>query len=100
AVDSPAFFQHVRYHESTLHDEPCMKRLGTFLNQYGFARNLAFTFLAISVALAVKHRFEPRPELARYAITAAGAGALLFYRYLKFYRQYAFELYSTFAGRK
>jgi len=36
----------------------------------------------------------------KYDATDAVGGVLLLYRYLKFFRQYSYELFNTFAGRK
>ncbi len=39
------------------------------------------------------------PELTRDAIIATVVGILLFYRFLKFYRQHSYELFNLYAGR-
>jgi hypothetical protein len=36
----------------------------------------------------------------KYGIAAAIGAVLLFYRYLKFYRQNSYELFNTYAGRR
>jgi hypothetical protein len=96
-----ALFLHVRYSAATLADEKLMARLKGFLGQYGFARNLAFTSLLIAAVMAAKiWMASPAPPgLAREAFVALGVGILLFYRFLKFYRQHSFELFNAYAGR-
>ena len=95
-----ALFLFVRYHADILCNEKLLARLDTFLSRYGFARNLAFTSLVVGAALLVKSRFGSDPHLVRYAWTALVVGILLFYRYLKFFRQYSFELFNTYSGLK
>lgn len=98
-----ALFLHVRFHPQILSNEKLMAKLTSFLNKYGFARNLAFTSVVVGVALLVKYRVSlgnVDPQLARYGWTALVAGVLLFYRYLKFFRQYSYEMFNTYAGLK
>jgi hypothetical protein len=96
-----ALFLHVRYSAAILSDEKLMARLKGFLGQYGFARNLAFTSLLIAAVMPAKIWLAPPapPGLAREALVTLGVGILLFYRFLKFYRQHSFELFNTYAGR-
>ncbi|MFQ5695240.1 MAG: hypothetical protein ACE5HB_04555 [Terriglobia bacterium] len=95
-----ALFLHVRYSPQILRNEKLMAKLDTFINKYGFTRNLAFTSLAVGIALAVKTGFAPNPELTRYAATALVAGVFLLYRYLKFFRQYSYEMFNNYASGK
>ncbi len=95
-----AFFLHVRYHPEILRNEKLMARLDTFLNRYGFARNLAFTSLLVGAALLVKSWRLPDPNVVRYGWTAMVVGILLFYRYLKFFRQYSYEMFNTYGSLK
>ncbi len=76
-------------------------RLSTFLNLYGFCRNVSLASLVAAVALAAG-------SLAGTAYTgtliapgwwALGAFVIalgLFYRYLKFYRLYACEVLAAY----
>jgi hypothetical protein len=91
-------FLHVRYHPDILNNEKLIAKLDGFLNKYGFARNLAFASLTLGAAMLIRTHFAPNPELKKYAFTALVAGVLLFYRYLKFIRQYSFELFNHYAG--
>lgn len=98
-----ALFLHVRFHPQILSNEKLMTKLASFLNKYGFARNLAFTSIIVGVALLMKCRVSSGtvdPQLVRYGLTALVAGVLLFYRYLKFFRQYSYEIFNTYASLK
>lgn len=77
-------------------------RLDTFLNLYGFCRNTMVAMLIAAACLLVGILLgtsETGPVagpgwwLALCLIAAVG----LFYRYLKFYRQYAAELFTSYA---
>lgn len=93
-------FLHVRYHPQILSNEKLIAKLGSFIDKYGFARNLAFTSFIVGLALLGKHRITHDPELIRYGFTALTAAILLFYRYLKFFRQYSYEMFNTYGGLK
>lgn len=96
-----ALFLHVRYSPEVRADDKLMARLDSFLNLYGFARNLAFTTLVVGTSLSVRAWWlHPEPALAKYAVAAVVVGALLLYRYLKFFRQYSYELFSAYARSK
>jgi hypothetical protein len=95
-----ALFVHIRFADDTLSNERLMRQLDSFVNKYGFSRNLAFTCLALAIAFVVKNHLAPSPELVKYGVAAAVGSVLLFYRYLKFFRQYSYELFNTFAGGK
>lgn len=77
------------------------ERLQSFLNQYGFCRNVALVALADAAILAASHQWfcAPRENLA-YAIAAAVIGVGMLFRYLKFYRLYAVEVFTSFAYAK
>jgi hypothetical protein len=91
-----------RYCPLTLGDSRLMGRLGAFLNQYGFSRNLSFAALVVGIAMLLVPAVLPghEPQLWKYGITILVAGVLLLYRYLKFYRQYSYELFNTYARAK
>jgi hypothetical protein len=95
-----ALFLHVRYAPEVLNNEKLMAKLSGFINKYGFTRNLAFTCLAVGIALLIRVQFTPDVELRKYAITALVAAVLLLYRYLKFFRQYSYEMFNTYGGKK
>jgi hypothetical protein len=72
-------------------------RLDDFRNQYGFARNMSLAFLTSCCAILVAHRFANQPLRYRWALLAGLVGVALFYRYLKFFRQYSYELFLRYA---
>ena len=84
-------------------DPVAFGRMNTFLNLYGFARNISMACALGVLALAVG---ALRPFLAGGApdttkqwliVPVAAIGLVMFYRYLKFFRLYAVELYVTYA---
>ena len=93
-------FLHVRYDARITGNEELMTKLDSFLNKYGFARNMAFVSLLVGLALLIKYQVDPRPVLLQYGLSALVVALLLFYRYLKFFRQYSFEMFNVYAGLK
>lgn len=67
-------------------------RVDIFLSQYGFARNMAFAFLVSALWIAIAHWYGHYPVSLRWATLAAFCAVSMFYRYLKFIRQYSYEL--------
>jgi hypothetical protein len=72
-------------------------RLDDFRNQYGFARNMSLAFLTSCCAILIAHRFGHDTVRYRWAFLTGLASAALFYRYLKFFRQYSYELFLRYA---
>lgn len=91
-----ALFQHA-YGVVTAH-EARQRRLDEFRNLYGFSRNMGFVFLTTALALPVAARLAIAPAEPRAAIVAALLGVVLLYRYLKFFRHYAWMLLVAYAG--
>lgn len=56
------FFLHVRYSPAILHDQRLMDKLNSFLNKYGFNRNLSFSALVVGVALFLKVQLSANPD--------------------------------------
>ncbi len=89
-------------------DKTTLERMNTFLNLYGFCRNISFTlFLAaivIGVSGAVHALFYDlnKPDWKKVTIAALCVfGAVgMFYRYLKFYRVYTVEVLRGYPERK
>lgn len=79
-------------------EERTQARLDDFRNQYGFARNMSFAFLTAAGAIAVAHRFGHHPVHLRWAVLAFVASVTMFYRYLKFFRQFSYELFLRYAA--
>jgi hypothetical protein len=92
-------FLRVRYKPEILENESLMKKLDAFISKYGFSRNLAFTSVALGVSLLLKSLLSADHALVKYAVTALIAGILLLYRYLKFFRQYSYELFNVYGGK-
>ncbi len=78
-------------------NERLQARLDDFRNQYGFARNMSFAFLVSAIAIAATHLYGAHPVRLRWSLLAAFAGGSLFYRYLKFFHQYSYELFLRYA---
>jgi hypothetical protein len=72
-------------------------RLDDFRNQYGFARNMSFALMTSAITIVIAHRLAFHPVRLRWAVLSAVAGVALFYRYLKFFRQYSYELLLRYA---
>jgi hypothetical protein len=81
--------------------EPVMARLNTFLNLYGFCRNMAVAAFLVGIALAIgmllgsAHTGSLVPPGWWAAGSVAGAVALV-YRYLKFFRHYSVEVLISY----
>jgi len=89
-------------HAQMKSDPVVQARLDTFLNLYGFCRNTAMsTSLAAACLLAGialgSAETGSVAEPGWWLLLAVLATAGLFYRYLKFYRQYGFELFASYA---
>jgi len=94
-------FLHARYHEETLNNERLMTKLDAFVGIYGFARNMAFGCLVVGLALLTKIAlgYGAVRDGTRGMLLLV-AGVLLLYRYLKFFRQYSYELFNSFGSVK
>jgi hypothetical protein len=77
-------------------NEKLQARLDDFRNQYGFARNMAFAFIVAAGSIWVAH-WRGDTVQVRWAFVAATAAIVFFYRYLKFFRQYSYELLIRYA---
>jgi hypothetical protein len=101
--DAEALFLHC--HATMKSDSVVQERLATFLNLYGFCRNATLALCTASICLAIGMVLGTA-ETGQYVapgwwMMAALVGAVgMLYRYLKFYRQYAFELLTSYAERK
>jgi len=72
-------------------------RLDEFRNQYGFARNVSFAFLLAALALICARVYGQHSVRLVWAVLSALAAITLFYRYLKFIRQYSYELFLRYS---
>lgn len=85
-------------------DKATAERLGTFLNVYGFCRNVSMaTLIAAGVLLyaAFRHSTGPGAGIETAKLAWAGAAVVvsivLFYRYLKFFKHYTEEVFRDYA---
>ena len=78
-------------------DERSQKRLDEFRNVYGFARNMAFSLLVVAIALGAGFSLRHRLVDAEWTALSAVLGVIMLYRYLKFFRQYSYQLFLTYA---
>jgi hypothetical protein len=95
--DSEGIFLTVRYSPEILKDERLLVRIDKFRDLYGFNRNVSFSLLLAATVLLVLGRIQARASLVHFGIVATVAGVLLLYRFLKFYRQYSYELLNCYA---
>lgn len=72
-------------------------RLDDFRNQYGFARNMSFALFVGSMAILLAHLTFNKDAHLRWAAMCAAMAIILLYRYLKFFRQYSYELFLRYA---
>lgn len=85
------------YSVVTTTSERAQARLDNFRNQYGFARNMSLAFLVPAIAIVATHFYGAHPVRLRWSLLAAFASVCLFYRYLKFFHQYSYELLIRYA---
>ncbi len=95
AATGEALFLHA-YSIVTM-NERAQARLDDFRNQYGFARNMCFAFLVSAIVILVSNKYGTHPVRLRWALLAGFASLALFYRYLKFFHQYSYELLLRYA---
>jgi hypothetical protein len=77
--------------------EPTKRRLDEFRNLYGFSRNVSFAFLMVSIMLFIGPSNEQVSAPLGWAILALFASISMFYRYLKFLRQFSYEAFFTYS---
>jgi hypothetical protein len=78
-----------------------MGRLDNFLNLYGFCRNTALVAFVDAGLLYWSYRWGNGPDERLYWSLAAIVVAVgMTFRYLKFYRHYAVEVFTSFAHSK
>jgi hypothetical protein len=78
-----------------------LSRLDNFLNMYGFARNIALVALLDAGLFYWSYMQAEGPaEHLLYSRLALLVGIGMLYRYLKFFRLYAHEVFTSFAYAK
>jgi hypothetical protein len=78
-------------------NETRQNRLDALRNQYSFSRNMSFAFLVAAVSIFLAHYYGVHPVRLRWALISGFCAIPLFYRYLKFFRQYSYELFLRYA---
>lgn len=74
-------------------------RIGNFLNQYSFCRNVSMACLLAAAALLLLPQFSlGAPINPWWVIGALAVGFVMFLRYLKFLRHYSVEVLTYYAG--
>ena len=58
---------------------------------------MSFAFLVAAIAIIVTFFYGAHPVRIRWAMLTAFAAVSLFYRYLKFFHQYSYELFVRYA---
>jgi hypothetical protein len=71
-------------------------RLNTFVAHYGFARNMALAALGLGAILGVLAVARGDLRLGGLALAAVVGALALVYRFLKFYRHTAAEVFLSF----
>ena len=102
--DKPGRALFFHCHPVVMRQEACRTRLSTFLNLYGFARNVSFASLFAAVVLVIAF-FRQTPasqetlakDMLLWATAAIFVAIVMFYRYLKFFRFYTAEVFRTYA---
>lgn len=78
-------------------DEAVQRRLDEFRNLYGFARNVALALPIAAILLTCGTAFD-RHQLPSFVIPLLyGLSVVMLYRFLKFYRQFSYQLLLTYA---
>ena len=75
-------------------------RVSTFLNLYGLCRNLSMTGFRVCAMLILSALYWNRPVDYWWAAASALLGVGMLLRYLKFYRHYVLEVYTSLAYSK
>lgn len=98
-----ALFYHC--HAIVKHSAVVNARLSTFLNMYGFCRNVGAACLMAAAIIWFEATFGAWLGRAgqvvkfRWSAGAFFAGVVMFYRYLKFYRHYTVEVFTSYAEK-
>lgn len=85
-------------HPIVMRQSHTLERLNTFLNLYGFCRNISMAALLSVPILAIgmiARGYDPT-KLA-WVFVAIGAAVGMFYRYLKFFKHFTAEVFRTYA---
>lgn len=78
-------------------NEKWQARLDDFRNQYGFARNMCLAFFLSGIMLTTSRLLGDPTVKWGYIAIIFGVALTLLYRYLKFFRQFSYELLIRYA---
>jgi hypothetical protein len=104
--DKPSRGLFLHAHGVAKQDRATLERLTSFLNLYGFCRNVTTGLIISAIILVIGALIDVRrwTEIDNYKLAWAGAalvGAVgMFYRYLKFFRHYTMEVFNSYAELK
>lgn len=87
-------FHHVRSHAKQ--DPTTWLRVEVFLERYGFCRNISFALFLSSLILISSGILKNSCTHSKYSFFAIAGSVGMLYRYLKFYRQYSFEMFTAY----
>lgn len=72
------------------------ERMATFLNQYGFCRNVSFAALIAAIAFAVSAAHAAKDDAWLWAASSVFVCVGMFARYLKFHRLFTVEVFNSY----
>jgi hypothetical protein len=78
-------------------DAAAMARLEEFRNLYGFARNIALSLFATAIVLWLGPIDGRAAVPAAWAWLCVALSVVMIFRYLKFFRQFSYELFASYA---
>ena len=91
-------------HATVMQNQNVKERLDSFLNLYGFARNVSFACSIAAIILLIASMRDvwasPRTvhiNLLGFAFIALIVAFIMLYRYLKFFRHFTTEVFRVFA---
>lgn len=79
-------------------NENAATRLDIFLNLYGFCRNMSLTLFLVAFVVVSEVIMGGAVCELLWALVAVITSVAMFNRYLKFFRQYSYELFITYAA--
>lgn len=96
-------FLFIRFNPDIASNTAVIDRLNAFINQYGMHRNMCFTFLLIGLIATIDLTFilrTPDKVTTTIAVVSFVLALGLLYRFLKFYRQYSYEIFNIYGQFK
>jgi len=96
-ISERALFLHC--HAVVKNQSTTLDRLNTFLVQYGFCRNISMAFALAALVPLLGRLWCPstRVPLVPWVSLALLLSVGMFYRYLKFFRHYTIEVFTSYA---